>query len=87
MGTETREVIERFIDERSVRVAPGASVAAAVMNAGKACRGSVTGERRAALCGMGICFECRVEIDGVLHERSCMIEVSEGMRVRTVDAG
>ncbi|MBL8761988.1 MAG: (2Fe-2S)-binding protein [Phycisphaerae bacterium] len=87
MGTETREVIELFIDERSVRVAPGASVAAAVMNAGKACRASVTGERRAALCGMGVCFECRVEIDGVLHERSCMIEVSEGMRVRTVDAG
>jgi len=87
VGTETREVIELFIDGRSVRVAPGASVAAAVLNAGKACRESVSGERRAAVCGMGICFECRVEIDGVVHERSCMIEASEGMRVRTVDAG
>ena len=87
MGTRAREVIEVFVDGRSVRVAPGASVAAAVLNAGNACRASVTGERRAALCGMGICFECRVEIDGVLHERSCMIEASEGMRVRTVDAG
>ena len=87
MDTSAREVIEVFVDGRSVRVAPGVSVAAAVLNAGKACRESVTGERRAALCGMGICFECRVEIDGVLHERSCMIEASEGMRVRTVDAG
>ena len=65
MDTSAREVIEVFVDGRSVRVAPGVSVAAAVLNAGKACRESVTGERRAALCGMGICFECRVEIDGV----------------------
>lgn len=87
MGTETREVIELFVDGRAVRVVPGSSVAAAVMNAGRACRGSVSGGRRAALCGMGICFECRVEIDGVAHERSCMVEACEGMRVRTIDAG
>lgn len=87
MGTEAREVIELFVDGCSVRIVPGSSVAAAVMNAGKACRESVSGGRRAALCGMGICFECRVEIDGVVHERSCMIEAREGMRVRTGDAG
>lgn len=80
-------MIEIVIDGQPVRVAPGTSVAAAVMNTGKACRGSVEGEKRGPLCGMGVCFECRVEIDGVKHERSCMIEAREGMLVRTVDAG
>jgi D-hydroxyproline dehydrogenase subunit gamma len=35
------------------------------------------------LCGMGICFECRVTIDGREHCRSCQIPCAEGMEVRT----
>jgi sarcosine oxidase subunit alpha len=34
---------------------------------------------------MGICFECRVEIDGATHQRACMILAREQMRVRTDD--
>jgi sarcosine oxidase subunit alpha len=43
----------------------------------------VLGEPRAALCGMGICFECRVTIDGRTHQRGCMTIVVEGMDVAT----
>jgi sarcosine oxidase subunit alpha len=32
---------------------------------------------------MGICFECRVTIDGVEHVRACMIGVRAGMVVKT----
>lgn len=67
-------------------VKPGTTVAAAVLNAGLAFRTSVTGQPRAALCGMGACMECRVEIDGVAHERACMVVCRNGMRVRTGDA-
>jgi predicted molibdopterin-dependent oxidoreductase YjgC len=64
----------------------GASVAAAVLTAGAArFRRSVLGEPRVALCGMGICFECRVTIGGRAHERSCQIVCAEGMDVRTDD--
>jgi D-hydroxyproline dehydrogenase subunit gamma len=66
-----------------VAVVAGATVAVAVAIAGHACRISVTGEPRAALCGMGICFECRVSIDGTPHCRSCQIPCKPGMDVRT----
>jgi D-hydroxyproline dehydrogenase subunit gamma len=60
------------------------SVAAAVMAAGEtAFRRSVRGEPRGPLCGVGICFECRVTIDGVPHSRSCQTLCVEGMEVRT----
>jgi aerobic-type carbon monoxide dehydrogenase small subunit (CoxS/CutS family) len=48
-----------------------------------ACRVSVTGEPRGPLCGMGICFECRVTIDGHPHCRACQTEAVEGMRIQT----
>jgi D-hydroxyproline dehydrogenase subunit gamma len=66
-----------------VTVAPGTSVAAAMMIAVSACRTSVKGEPRSALCGMGICFECRVVINGRLHCRGCQVFCEPGMDVRT----
>ncbi len=74
------------IDRRAVAVAAGTSVAAALLGAGTtAFRTSVSGSSRGALCGMGICHECCVTIDGVAHRRSCMIAVAEGMQVLTGD--
>jgi D-hydroxyproline dehydrogenase subunit gamma len=59
-------------------------VSAAVAIAGvSAYRRSPTGEPRAPLCGMGICFECRVTVDGRPHVRSCQTPCREGMEVRT----
>ncbi len=52
------------------------------MNAQSTYRISVTGEKRAPLCGMGTCFECRVTIDGKQHQRGCQIACSEGMEIR-----
>ena len=46
-------------------------------------RRSVSGEPRGPLCGMGICFECRVKIDGRAHSRSCQVPSKEGMDVFT----
>jgi D-hydroxyproline dehydrogenase subunit gamma len=66
-----------------VTVLAGATVAVAVTIAGQACRTSVSGEPRGPLCGMGICFECRVSINGTLHYRSCQIVCEPGMEVKT----
>jgi D-hydroxyproline dehydrogenase subunit gamma len=66
-----------------VSVPLGASVAAAMVIAGQACRNSVSGEPRGPLCGMGVCFECRVTINGKQHCRSCQILCEAGMDVRT----
>ena len=52
------------VNGASVAVPRGATVAVAVAIAGQPCRTSVRGEPRGPLCGMGICFECRVSING-----------------------
>jgi D-hydroxyproline dehydrogenase subunit gamma len=66
-----------------IRVAPGTTVAAAVAIAAVATRLSVASEPRGPLCGMGVCFECRVTIDGVAHQRSCQILCRPGIAVTT----
>ena len=75
------EQIAVTVNGSLVVVAPGTSVAAAMMRAGASCRTSVRGEPRGPLCGMGICFECRVAVDGQLHVRSCQMLCREGMEV------
>jgi len=60
------------VNGRSVTVPEGTAVAAAVALAGETrFRRSVLGEPRSPLCGMGICLECRVTINGQAHSRSC----------------
>jgi D-hydroxyproline dehydrogenase subunit gamma len=72
------------VNGREVRVPAGTIVAAAIANAGVGMyRRSVQGEPRAPLCGMGICFECRVTIDGRAHCLSCQTVCEEGMMVVT----
>jgi NADPH-dependent 2,4-dienoyl-CoA reductase/sulfur reductase-like enzyme len=72
------------LDGRPVSVPAGSTVAAALANAGVAfCRTSVAGERRGPLCAMGVCFECRVTIDEVPHQRACLAGCAENMRVVT----
>lgn len=68
-----------------VEVVDGTSVAAAIAQLGVPFRRSVRGQWRAPLCGMGVCFECRVRIDGVAQQRSCMLPAREGMQVHTDD--
>ena len=73
-----------LINGRELEVASGTTVAAAVLTAGVTCfRRSVIGEPRAPVCGMGVCMECRVTIDGVAHCRSCQEVCVAGMEIRT----
>ncbi|MGE8674854.1 MAG: FAD-dependent oxidoreductase [Achromobacter kerstersii] len=72
------------LDGQSLRVAVGSSVAAALaLRAPGNSRISVSGEKRAAFCGMGICHECRVLVDGHLR-LACQTPCHDGMRVDTV---
>ncbi|MFT4197669.1 MAG: (2Fe-2S)-binding protein [Pseudoxanthomonas sp.] len=73
------------VDGQRVEVPAGASVAAAMALAGARFRRSRSGQPRAPLCGMGVCFECRVRIDGVAQLRACMTPARDGMRVDTDD--
>jgi sarcosine oxidase subunit alpha len=72
------------VNGETVAVTAGTVVAAAVAQAGQTrFRRSVRGEARGPLCGMGICMECRVTINGQAHGRSCQTVCQEAMEVRT----
>lgn len=75
--------ISLTVNGKPMRVNEGTSVAAAVIIAGEPCRFSVHGEVRSPLCGMGICMECRMTVDGVAHQRSCQSICAGGMEVVT----
>lgn len=80
------EQITVSVNGRDVTLSAGSMVSAAVAIARNApCRESVSGQPRGPLCGMGICFECRVTVDGVPHVRGCQRLCVEGMQVRTHD--
>jgi D-hydroxyproline dehydrogenase subunit gamma len=72
------------VDGRPVRARETDTVAAALMNSGVAAlRASVGGQPRGPLCAMGICFECRVTIDGRAHRRACLELCRADMKIET----
>jgi predicted molibdopterin-dependent oxidoreductase YjgC len=74
------------LDGRPLRVHEGETVAAALVADGHAAtRRTVRGEPRGLYCGMGVCFECLVVVDGIPNTRACMTWVREGMKVERQD--
>ena len=60
----------------------GETVAAALTAAGiRTLRTNERGEPRGVFCGMGVCFDCLVRIDGRASQRACMTKVAGGMRI------
>ncbi len=70
-------------EEREVEAHRGETVAGALLAAGvRSLRHAEGGgQPRGLFCGIGICFECRMEIDGQPNRRACMTPVAPGMKV------
>jgi D-hydroxyproline dehydrogenase subunit gamma len=75
--------MQLILNGQSLSVQPGISVAAAIENAGETTRVSVSGQARAPFCGMGVCHECRVLINGQ-RRLACQVSCEDGMQVSTV---
>lgn len=72
------------INGKDTHTESGISVAAALARCGvNTTRLSITGELRAPVCGMGICQECRVTIDGQTHKLACQTLCIDGMKIET----
>ncbi|PWS37324.1 hypothetical protein DFH01_10775 [Falsiroseomonas bella] len=71
---------------RAVAFRAGQSVAAALTSAGiremRATRRGLDGEGRGLFCGMGVCQDCLVELDGTPNTRACMAKATPGLVVR-----
>ena len=76
------EKIEIEFEGRPLVALPGESVAATLAASGILdLRTSGTGSSRGIFCGMGVCHDCLVEIDGQPNQRACMTKVDRPMKV------
>jgi len=74
--------VELVLDGSAVEAYEGETVATVLMAQGEiATRTTAKGEPRGIYCGMGVCFDCLVVVDGVPNTRACMTWVRDGMRV------
>lgn len=82
-GPGARPVVSAMFEGEPLEGPAGSSVAAALVASGRGSwRDSRDGAPRGLFCGIGVCFDCIVEIDGESGQRACMIPLREGMDVR-----
>lgn len=73
------------LDDRPVPFVPGQSIGAALLahevTALRSTRGG--GRSRGLFCGIGICFDCLVTVNGVANQRACQVLASDSLQVHT----
>jgi D-hydroxyproline dehydrogenase subunit alpha len=75
--------IQLDFEGRSVPARIGESIAAALTSAGiQSLRITGNGDMRGVFCGMGVCHDCLVEIDGQSNLRACMTKISGPHKIR-----
>src|SRR6185295_8635654 len=74
-------------DGQELEALPGESIAATLAAAGiVAVRSARSGAPRGPFCGMGVCFDCLVSVDGRPSQRACLTKIEAGMDVRSSPA-
>lgn len=77
-------MIHLTINRQNIAVVEGTTVAAALVQANfPYTRTSVTGEKRTPFCGMGVCQECRIEVNG-RRVLACQTLCQNQMQVETL---
>ena len=85
-GLERGAAVSLTVDGRTVIAYEGETVAAMLLAEGHiATRNTRSGSPRGVYCGMGVCFDCLVVVDGAPNTRACVTWVREGMDVARQD--
>lgn len=89
MAESTGPPITVVFDGRPIRAVPGDSVGAALARAGvRAWRTTRRGGRpRGLFCGIGICYDCLLTINGAVDQRACLVPAVDGMDVQSTLEG
>ena len=77
--------IEFTFDGEKIDAITGQSVAAALLAANQRTlrKTRFNNNERGVFCGIGVCFDCLLVIDGITNQRACLIEAKPGMKVQT----
>ncbi|MEN9915990.1 MAG: hypothetical protein RL725_665 [Actinomycetota bacterium] len=79
--------IQFTFDDKTISAVSGQSVGAALLAANQRSlrKTRFNKNKRGIFCGIGVCFDCLVVIDGITNQRACIIEAKSGMKVQTQD--
>ena len=85
-GLERGAQVTLTLDGRVMTAFEGESLAAVLLAEGHvATRATTAGEPRGVFCGMGVCFDCLVVVDGIPNTRACVTWARDGMTVARQD--
>ena len=79
------QAVTIIVDGVPVQAYLGETVAGVLLAQGRRAwrRTAKTGQPRGLFCGMGVCFDCLVTVDGHPGVRACITPVADGMVVQT----
>lgn len=88
MSPDARSVADHItfaFDGASYRAQEGQTIAAALMEQGISSwrRTRVDDQPRGILCGIGVCFDCLITLNGEPNVRACMTRVEQGDDLRS----
>jgi predicted molibdopterin-dependent oxidoreductase YjgC len=83
VSDEDQTAFQIEVNGQLVPARQGQTIAAVLLSAGRRVwRRTQHGDPRGLFCGMGVCFECLVTVDGVDGQRACMTPAQPGMQVQ-----
>ncbi len=85
MSTDAKREVTFSFNGETFRGVEGQSIAAALMARGvrELRKTRFDDEPRLIFCGIGICFDCVVVVDGVANQRACLVEVTDGAKIES----
>ncbi|WP_282859558.1 (2Fe-2S)-binding protein [Pseudoclavibacter helvolus] len=82
-GKRAERPVRITVDGESVEGIEGQSIAGVLLGSGRISwrETAVAGKPRGLLCGIGVCFDCLVTVDGVPDVRACQRRACDGDEV------
>jgi aerobic-type carbon monoxide dehydrogenase small subunit (CoxS/CutS family) len=85
MSTPAKREVTFTFNGENFKGVEGQSIAAALMATGirELRKTRFNEEPRLIFCGIGICFDCVVVVDGVANQRACLVEIVDGAKIES----
>ena len=83
MSERADKLVRITVDGETVEGLEGQSIAGVLLGSGRVSwrETAVAGKPRGLFCGIGVCFDCLVTVDGVPDVRACQRRACEGDEV------
>ena len=84
MAERAARSLTLIFDGRPIPAIVGDSVGAALTRAGVRSWRTTRheGRPRGLFCGIGVCYDCLLTVDGLPNQRACLVPAADGMEVR-----